>query len=52
VPISVKVICPAGVTLPSLDARVSVTGISSCEKVGEVVRRVIRVRDASDILGY
>ena len=48
--VNVKCVVPAGVILPDQDDYVSVTGISSCEKVGDDLHRLVRVRDQSDIL--
>ena len=47
--VSTKVITPAGVTLPAAGDRVIVTGISSCERVGEELHRLLRVRTQEDI---
>ncbi len=42
----------AGLTMPSLDQYVRVTGVSSCFKIksGDDLYRLIRVRDQADIV--
>lgn len=46
----VKCVLPTGVYLPQSWHYVCVTGISSCEKVGEEIHRLIRVQSLSDIV--
>jgi len=41
--VSLKCVVPAGTSIPGVGSYVSVTGISSCEKVGAEVRRLLRV---------
>lgn len=48
----VKCVVPDGVTLDSNWTYVIVTGISSCEQVGEEIHRLVRVRQQNDIVGY
>lgn len=48
--VNVKCILPTGVRLDDGATYVSVTGISSCEKVGSELRRLIRVRSQEDIV--
>lgn len=50
VPIRAKVVCPAGVTIPANGTLVSVVGCSSIEKVGEELRRMIRLRKQADLV--
>ena len=50
--VDVKCVVPTGVTLPAQDAHVSVTGISSCEKHGDDLHRLLRVRAQEDIVAY
>jgi len=45
----VKVLCPGGVNVPSVGSYAIVTGISSCEKVGEDLFPLVRVRRQADI---
>ena len=45
----VKCVVPAGVTLPAQGTDVSVTGISSCEKVQDDLHRLLLIRDQNDI---
>ena len=49
-PVNVKVVVPGGVALPQIGSYVSVTGISSCEKIGDELHSLLRVRSQSDIL--
>lgn len=46
---AIKVICP-GIAPPQEDSFVEVTGISSCEQVGDDYVRVLRARRSSDIV--
>ncbi len=48
----VKCFLPSGVTLDSGWTYALVTGISSCERVGNELRHVIRVRYQSDLQGF
>ena len=48
--VDIKCVVPAGVTLPSLDDYVSVTGISSCEKPGDDLLPLIRARSQDDVV--
>ena len=48
--VNVECLVAVGVTLPSLDDYVSVTGISSCEKVSGDLYRLLRVREQADIV--
>jgi hypothetical protein len=41
----VKCVVPLGVGVPDVGSYVVVTGISSCERVGDEIRRLLRVRD-------
>lgn len=50
--VGVKCVVPTGVTINPAWQRVSVTGISSCEKPGAQVQRLLRVRSAADIQAY
>ena len=50
--VNVKCLVPAGVTLPGVNDCVSVTGISSCETVGEETYRLLRVRSQEDIVAF
>ncbi|MHB9035118.1 MAG: RCC1 domain-containing protein [Armatimonadota bacterium] len=50
--VDVKCVVPDGVTLQSDWRYVVVTGISSCENVGEELHRLLRVRMQSDITAY
>ena len=50
--VDVKCIVPAGVTLPGVGGYVGVTGISSCEKIGEELHRLLRVREQADIVEF
>jgi hypothetical protein len=45
-----KCVLPAGVTADPAWRYIVVTGISSCEKVGSELRRLIRVRGQSDVI--
>ncbi len=47
--LNVKCLVPTGVTIDPNWQFVGVTGISSCEKVGEELHRLLRVREQSDI---
>lgn len=47
--LNVRVALPDGVVSPPPYVMVTVTGISSCEKVGRSIYRLIRVRDQDDI---
>ena len=47
--VNVKCIVPDDVTLPRDGTYVSVTGISSCETIGEYLYRLLRVRTQQDI---
>lgn len=49
---SVKCLVPSGVAVDPNWAFVAVTGISSCEKSGGDILRLIRVRTADDITAY
>ena len=49
--VDVKCIVPAGVTLPNPGDLVFVTGISSCERVGDDLHRLLRIRNQDDITG-
>jgi len=48
----VKCVVPSGVSLDSAWTYATVTGISSCERVGNEVRPLLRVRTQSDIVPY
>ena len=48
--VDVRCVVPAGVTLPGVDNYVAVTGASSCEKVGDDLYRLLRVREQDDIV--
>ena len=48
--VSVKVVVPSGVDVPTVNSYVAVTGISSCEKIGDVLHRLLRVRGTEDIV--
>ena len=48
-PPGVKVLMPAGGTLPQVGSYVSVTGISSCYKTDNVVFRLLRVSKTQDV---
>lgn len=51
--VNVKVVVPSAITdLPNLDQQVAVTGISSCEKSGADILRLLRVRKQADILKF
>ena len=50
--VNVKCLVPAGVTLPGVNDCVSVTGISSCETVGEETYRLLRFRSQEDIVAF
>lgn len=50
--VNLKCTIPSGVTINPSWHHAAVTGISSCEKIGQTLTRLIRVRDASDITGY
>jgi len=50
--VTVKCVVPDGVTIEDDWEYVVVTGASSCEKVGDDLQRVLRVRDESDIVAY
>jgi len=49
---NVKCVVPTGVTLPTVGDYVSVAGISSCEKTGEELQRVVLIRTQDDILAF
>jgi hypothetical protein len=49
---SVKCVVPAGVTINPNWRFVGVTGISSCEKVGDQIRPLLRVRSQEDIRAF
>ena len=49
--INLKCILPQGVTLDPSWQQVRVTGISSCDRVGEELRAVVKVRRQGDIVG-
>ena len=48
-PIGVEVNVPVGVTPPKKGEYVSVTGVSSCVRIGGEVLGILLVRDAGDI---
>jgi len=48
----VKVLLPSGVNPPQIDSCVSVTGISSCYESSGDLYRLLRVRDAEDVLAF
>ena len=50
--VSVKCVVPNGVTIDEDWEYVVVTGASSCEKIGDDLYRLIRVREDSDITPY
>lgn len=50
--VCVKCVIPDGVTIDPGWQFVGVTGVSSCEKVGEELHRLLRVRQQSDIMPY
>ena len=50
--VTVKYVVPSDVTIEDDWEYVVVTGVSSCEKVGDDLQRVLRVRDESDIVAY
>ncbi len=51
-PVSVKVVVPERVALPAVGQFPAVTGITSCEKAGEELDRLIRVRAPEDIVAF
>jgi hypothetical protein len=50
--VMVKCVVPSGVNLNQPWTYTVVTGISSCEKVGEELHRLLRVREQDDIVGF
>lgn len=50
--VNVKCVVPDGVTIDPGWQWVAVTGISSCEEVGEEIHRLLRVRQQADITAY
>ena len=50
-PPGVKVLMPAGATLPQVGSHVVVTGVSSCYKADSIVFRLLRVSKAEDVSG-
>jgi len=50
--LNVKCVVPSGVTINQGWTYVGVTGISSCEKAGSNLYRLIRVRTQDDIRAY
>lgn len=50
--VDVKCLVPTGVVIDSNWTYVGVTGISSCEKVGDELRSLLRVRTQGDIVAY
>ena len=50
--VNVKCAVPSGVGIPEVGSHAVVTGISSCERVGDEIRRLLRVRSADDIVTY
>lgn len=50
--IGVKCVVPPGVTLSPTWSYVGVTGISSCERIGQSLYRLLRVRKQSDIIPH
>ncbi len=50
--IAVKCVVPDGVTIDQNWTYVSVTGVSSCEKIGDEVHRLLRVRTQESIQVY
>ena len=50
--VNVKCVVSGGVSIDPNWIYVGVTGISSCEKPGDDLLRLIRVRDAADIRAY
>ena len=50
--VNVKCIVPESVTLNESWTYIGVTGISSCEKVGNDLQRLLRVRSQSDLTPY
>jgi len=47
--VNLKVLVPDGVTVPEVGSFVSVNGISSCEKAGQDLRSVLKMRSAEDL---
>lgn len=50
--VDVKCAIPSGVEIDPAWQYVSVTGVSSCEKIGDAITRLIRVRGQADVVGY
>ncbi len=50
--LDLKCILPEGVTVNPDWQYVRVTGISSCERVGEELRAVVKLREQEDLAGY
>ena len=50
--VDVKCMVPLGVTLPGVGAWVGVTGISSCEQIGDQLHRLLRVRSGEDVVTF
>jgi hypothetical protein len=51
-PSAVKCVVPGGVVLDPAWRSVTVTGISSCEKIGATLSRVLRLRSQADIIPH
>jgi len=49
IPVQSKVICPPGVPPPAVGSFVCITGISTCERSGSDLLRVLRVRSQADM---
>ena len=50
--INLKCILPQGVTIDPSWQQVRVTGVSSCERVGEELRAVVKVRQQGDVISF
>lgn len=50
--VNVKCLVPSGVTVSPGWEYVGVTAISSCEKVGYDLLRLLKIRDSNDLVGY
>ncbi|MCL6630422.1 MAG: right-handed parallel beta-helix repeat-containing protein, partial [Armatimonadetes bacterium] len=50
--VNVKCVVQSGVSVPGVGSYAVVTGISSCERVGDEIRRLLRVRSGDDIVTY
>ncbi|MDH7482542.1 MAG: DUF1565 domain-containing protein, partial [Armatimonadota bacterium] len=48
--VDVKCVVPTGVGVPAVGSYVALTAISSCEKVGDEIHRLLRIRSGDDIV--